>query len=414
MINVLRADLIKLKRSFWFKFLLILWILSFTLIYAFLYFQIIKTPENYTWLFHRVIWNDNIFITINSFLYTFIVFWFWLLSDSIYWTDKSKNLILFTKNIRIKYFISKIIIILFFSFLIIFFISLLSSLSLFLIFKTFNKELFLILFYESFTKIFLLYVSIIPLLILFVFFNLIWTSWLIAWLLVIFVFFSNMLFSNYIEHSNIWKYYKKITEYTLLWNYNNILNSIISNNDTYLKININEKYLDIKTIEEYEKSTIDDEEVYKKIKPIHDLLNDWTVSSMYITSWSKDFLLELSKENPKIQSQIDNINKIFDWNPLLNSDDYLYDKYNTIYERLWWDNKYFDLNYKLNDEMSLKLNEKEQMLNSRYYLSLKSNFLSILKDFFNFNNRDFNVWLLHVIFLILTWSVIIKRREVFN
>lgn len=103
MIGVIKADLIKIKWSFWFKFLMFLWVIVFTLIYSFLYFQTIKNYW-YPWLFAKVLWFDQQMTNINLLLYTFIIFWFSLLSDIFYWVDKNKNLILFTKNIRIKYF----------------------------------------------------------------------------------------------------------------------------------------------------------------------------------------------------------------------------------------------------------------------------------------------------------------------
>lgn len=115
-------------------------------------------------------------------------------------------------------------------------------------------------------------------------------------------------------------------------------------------------------------------------------------------------------QNPEIQKQIDNINKLLEWNFWFYWDQFIYDKYDSIYQDLWWDIIYNELN----DEYSVIQNEEQKVLNSRYYLSLSSNFSTILKNFFNINNKDFNVWIFHIIFIILIWSLIIKRRQIYN
>lgn len=411
MINVIRADLVKLKKSFWFKFLIFLWVLSFTLIYILSYYQAVKNTWEARWFFHNILWINEDFTMINSFLYTFLIFGFSLLADSLYWVDKQKDLILFTKNIRVKYFLSKIIIVLFFSFLTLLFISLFSSLSQFLTLKIFNTDLFYILFAESFTKLLLLYISIIPLLILFVFLNLIWIRSLFAWILIIFVFFANLTFHEKIQNSIAWKYYNNVNNYSLLWNYNNILNSIFSNIDNYSKLDINEKYLDKEAIEKIESKEKEDNELNKKLTPLFALLNDtWVYEKKLNSDWNVDFLKEYAKENPEIQKKIDNINEIFEWNFWAYSSSFLYEKYEWVYQDLWWDLRYNELN----NEYYIKQKEEQKALNSKYYLSLSSNFSSILKNFFNINNRDFSVWILHLIFITLIWSLIIKRRQVYN
>ncbi len=411
MINVIRADLVKLKKSFWFKFLIFLWVLSFTLIYILSYYQAVKNTWEARGFFHNILWNDKDFTMINSFLYIFMIFWFSLLADSLYWVDKAKDLILFTKNIRIKYFISKIIIILFFSFLTLLFISLFSSLSQFLTLKIFNTDLFYILFTESFTKLFLLYISIIPLLILFIFLNLIWVRALFIWIWIIFLFFASWMFKERIENSIAWKYYNNLNNYSLLWNYNNILASIINNQNSYAKTNIDDEYLDEESIKRFENTEKENKEINKKIKPLFELLNDWWVQERKLNSnWEEDFLLKYARENPEIQEKIDKLNKILDWDLLIYTDIFLYDRYISVYEGLWWEMKYFELN----DNNNLAYHQEQKILNSRYYLSLSQNFLSILKDFFNINNRDFNVWFFHIIFLLLIWSIIMKRRQVYN
>lgn len=411
MINVIRADLVKLKKSFWFKFLIFLWVLFFTFIYIILYYQAVKNTWEARGFFHNILWNDNDFTMINSFLYIFMIFWFSILADSLYWLDKTKDLILFTKNIRIKYFISKIIIILFFSFLTLLFISLFSSLSQFLTLKIFNTGLFYILFTESFTKLFLLYISIIPLLILFIFLNLIWIRSLFIWIWIIFLFFAGWMFKEKIENSIAWKYYNSVNNYSLLGNYYNILSSIINNQNSYAKININNEYLDEESIKRFEDTEKENKEINKKIKPLFELLNDWWVHERKLNSnWEEDFLLKYAKENPEIQEKIDKLNKMLAWDLLIYTDIFLYDRYISVYEGLWWEMKYFELN----DNNNLTYHQEQKILNSRYYLSLSQNILSILKDFFNINNRDFNVWFFHIIFLLLIWSIIIKRRQVYN
>lgn len=411
MFNVIRADLVKLKKSFWFKLLMFLWVISFSLIYMILYYLSVKNTWENAWFFHNIIWINQDFYIINLFLYTFIVFWFSLFVDSINLVDKDKNLILFTKNIRIKYYLSKIFITIFFSFIIIFLISLLSSLSCFITLKIFNLELFNILFIESFTKLFIFYISIIPLLILFVFFNLIWIRSLFIWILIIFVFFSNFIFWEKIQNSSIWKYYKIINDNSLLWNYNNIIQPIFSNKDNYKNIKINEKYLNLEGIKNFEITQKENEEINKKIKPLFELLNNPSVIELKTNSnWNTDFLAELWKQNPDIQKMIDNLNEILDWSFTLYNNLNLYDRFDWIYQELWWEAKYYELNQSYN----ISQNEKLKVLNSKYYLSISSNFWNILKNFFSLNNRDFNVWFLHIIFIILIWSIIIKRRQVYN
>lgn len=142
-----------------------------------------------------------------------------------------------------------------------------------------------------------------------------------------------------------------------------------------------------------------------------ELLNDWWVHERKLNSnWEEDFLLKYAKENPEIQEKIDKLNKMLAWDLLIYTDIFLYDRYISVYEGLWWEMKYFELN----DNNNLAYHQEQKILNSRYYLSLSQNFLSILKDFFNINNRDFNVWFLHIIFLLLIWSIIMKRRQVYN
>jgi len=55
MFNIIRADLTKIKKSFWFKFLVFLWISFFVVILSITYFQL--TKENfYSWFFQDILW----------------------------------------------------------------------------------------------------------------------------------------------------------------------------------------------------------------------------------------------------------------------------------------------------------------------------------------------------------------------
>jgi len=107
MINVIRADLVKLKKSFWFKFLIFLWVLFFTVIYIILYYQAVKNTWEARGFFHNILWNDNDFTMINSFLYTFMIFWFSILADSLYWVDKAKRFNIIYEKYKNKVFYIK-------------------------------------------------------------------------------------------------------------------------------------------------------------------------------------------------------------------------------------------------------------------------------------------------------------------
>lgn len=389
MLNVIRSDLIKIKKSSWFNFLMLFWVLIFTLIFSFLYFQILKTNW-YPWFFTKVLWFDEQMTNISFLLYTFIIFWFSLLSDIFYSVDKSKNLILFTKNIRIWYFISKIILILFFSLLVLFLISLFSSLWVF-IFWDYNIDLFLKSFEGIFLKMFLFFLTITPLLISFIFVNLIWIRSIFISIFIIFFYFIWFVFWDKIYESDIWKYYKFVNNYTLIWNYNNILNSTYNDKNSYTLKNIDKSYIKDDDVKKYEDEKLN----FKKLTLINEFL-------MNIDFINNSFDLDnFFKDKPKLKSKFDELNILLKNDLSQLKDEYMLDKYQKIYNKLWGDEKLY------NYENTLK--ELESRTISKY----NSFWISAIKNIFVIN-LNFYVWFFHILFLVLVWSIIIKRRQIYN
>lgn len=382
MFNIIRADFIKIKKSSWYNLLVFFWILVFTLIYSFLNSQTIN-KDWYSWFFLEILWLDENTISINMFLYVFIIFWFSLLVDVFYNLDKSKSLILFTKNIRIKYYLSKIIITLLVSFLILFFISLISSLILFFTSSLFNTELFLLLLKDSFLKFSLFYIAIIPLFILFNFLNLIWIRSIFISIFIMFFYFIYAVFGEKIYESDFWKYFKVINNYTLIWNYNNILSWVYNEKINYVNKKIDSKYLNKEDIEKYKEM----KDKIEKLTLISELFYDM------------DFVNWVEIKNKESKEKFEKISKIYgSW-----YDNYLsnFEKYTEIYKKLWWDNELFFINNNIE-------NYKNKTIDNYNTISIKS-----LQNIFSMNN-NFYVWFLHLIFLILIWSIIIKKRQVYN
>lgn len=389
MLNVIRADLVKLKKSFGFKILVFLWVSFFSILLWLVYFQLLK-KNWYTWFFQDILsFKESLWI--NFAIYIYIILWFSLLADSLFAVDKWKDLILFTKNIRVKYFISKIIILLLFSLFILLFIYLLSSLSLFLSSNIYNTDLFLKLFWENITMTFIFFLSILPLLLLFSFMNLIWMRSIFIPILILFIAFINMWFWEKIEKSGISKYFTAVNKYTLLWNYNNILTSVYNDKNNYKSLKIDSKYLNKEEIEK-DKENLKTFEKMTKINEMTmnmDLYNNSAILDQYL------------KDKPELKTKIDNLNlllkndldKIKDWD--------LISKYQEIYNKLWWDNKFYDLQSNI-ENLKNKMNFEYKVIS-----------ISSVKNIFSLNT-NFYVWFLHLIFLLLVWSIIIKRRQVYN
>jgi hypothetical protein len=82
-------------------------------------------------------------------------------------------------------------------------------------------------------------------------------------------------------------------------------------------------------------------------------------------------------------------------------DEYMLDKYQKIFNKLWGDEILFSY------ENTLK--ELELRTISKY----NSFWLSAVKNIF-IPNLNFYIWIWHIIFLLLAWSIIIKRRQIYN
>lgn len=389
MFNIIRADLIKLKKSFAFKILVFLWVSFFSIILWFVYFQLLK-KNWYTWFFQDILsFKESLWI--NFAIYIYIILWFSLLADSLFAVDKWKDLILFTKNIRVKYFISKIIILLLFSLFILLFIYLLSSLSLFLSSNLYGTDLFLKLFWENITMTFIFFLSILPLLLLFSFMNLIWIRSIFIPILILFIAFINMWFWEKIEKSDISKYFNAVNKYTLLWNYSNILTSIYNDKNNYKSFKIDEKYLDKEEIEKDKENL----KTFEKMTKINEM-------TMNMDLYNNSAILdEYLKDKPELKTKIDDLNlllkndlyKIKDWD--------LISKYQEIYNKLGWDNKFYELENNI-ENIKSKMNFEYKIIS-----------INSLKSIFTLN-INFYVWISHIIFLLLVWSIIIKRRQIYN
>lgn len=389
MFNVIRSDLVKIKRSFWFKFLVFLWVSFFAVILSITYFQL--TKENfYSWFFQDILWLWES-LMVNLAIYVYIILWFSLLVDSLFSLDKWKDLILLTKNIRVKYFLSKVIIILFFSFLILFFIYLLSSLSLFLSSNLYNIDLFLKIFQENIIMLFIFYISILPILILFSFINLIWIRSIFIWILILFFPFINMALWDKIAKSDFAKYFDAINNYTLIWNYNNIIKPYYNNKTNYVSQKVDDKYISKKDIKDYEELNI----ILEKMTLIN-----YVIPSMDLYNNSIQ-LDEYLKDKPETKKRIEKLNLLL-VNDLKEIKDWDFvSKYKEIYDKLWWDSEFYDLQNKVKN-IKIRLNTDYKIISS-----------NSLKNIFSLN-LDFYVWIFHIIFLLLVWSIIIKRRQVYN
>jgi len=98
MLNIIKADLIKLKWSSWFKITLLISIILYSWFLGLIYITTISKLGLTWWVFWKVLdINSNLFL-LSSFLNIFLIFIFSILVDSIFWVDKDKWLILFTKK----------------------------------------------------------------------------------------------------------------------------------------------------------------------------------------------------------------------------------------------------------------------------------------------------------------------------
>lgn len=386
MFNVIKADLLKLKWSFLFKFLVILWISFFWLVSFWLIASKVSNYWLIPWIYSNILIIDIQDINFFFFLVIFIIFWFSLLSDTMFALDKKKNVILFTKNIRVKYFLSRVIILLSFSIFVLFFISLLTIWLLYFFVDWITNETLKILFFESLAKNLIFYFSIFPLFFLFPLLNLVWIRSVLFSVLIIFIYFLNLIFWGYLEKYWYDKYVDGLNKYTLLWNYSSFLNSL-GNEQSYK----NQK----RSMSEYSKDEIDE---FEKVKIELDMLNKLETLNNVEVRYLRDDWKELPEFKPLIV-EVEDYYK----DSLLK--DKKLDRYSTLYNELGGRESVYLLSTKYN-----KL--KNEFVED--YLVIYPNIWSIILWFIDLNNRDFQVWLLHIILIILTWSIIIKRKEVYD
>lgn len=386
MFNVIKSDFIKLKWSSWYKFLVLFSVLSISIISILLYSVIIRKFWVTWWVFWNILWLDENLSLFTNLLNVFYIFIFSILTDIVFWVDKWKWLILFTKNIRIKYFLSKIFVIFITIIFILFFVNLIVLFWIYFFNSWINFDIISIIFKEFLFKNLLFFISIVPLIILFSFLNLVWIRSIIISVIILFYFFFNLIFWNLIEKTDFKKYNNIIKNYTLIWNYNSILTSKNSDKSNLKTENIPEKYLNFEEIKKVEELT----QKYNELVLFSDLFMDM------------DFMNWIDIKDKKVKEKFDILSQKY-W---VNPDNYpvLSAKYQDIYEKMWG----YDEQFKIEQNLELYKNKV-----IKEYFVIYPNFLKILKDIFSMN-LNFYVWLIHSIFLLLIWSIIIKRREVFN
>ena len=107
------------------------------------------------------------------------------------------------------------------------------------------------------------------------------------------------------------------------------------------------------------------------------------------------------KDKPKLKNKFDELNLLLKDDLSQLKDEYILDKYQKIYNKLWWDEKFYNYDNKLKDLEIKTISEYKSI----WMISMKSIF---------WLNLNFYVWFSHIIFLFLIWSIIMKRRQVYN
>lgn len=258
MLNIIKSDLIKLKWLVWLKLLFFLTIIFFSIVYLFLFSTLID------WSFNNLktlefVWNilsDNIradVVVLMQFLNMCLILIFSIVTDYIFWIDRNKNIILFTKNIRAKYLWSKYFIILIYILLTLLSINLIVSWTLFVIYSI-PLDLIITILQELLFKSLLLFIIIIPTILIFSFLNVIWIRSLIIWWIILFYFFINLMF-NLSSNEKLGKYFSFVSQYTFIWNYDSYLKEIINNEDYYNEYKIDKKFIGKELQEKYNANT---------------------------------------------------------------------------------------------------------------------------------------------------------------
>ncbi len=303
MLNIIKSDFLKLKayKPFFYSLFwsIVLWTWLFSLIFLSENYSHIKAYN----MFFSLEWNLNMHISLC--LYFFVI---GFIIDMIVGIDKANWILLYSKNHRAKYFLSKIIISLYFVFLILTLSLWIATVLLFSSYDGVSSSMIFQLLQETIFMIIKFMILITPIVVLMVLISLMWIKSIIIWIGIWFFWILSLLWILSSSNPKIQKVFDTIN-HSFIFDY-----AHYSIPENLKKEHEHELLLtqEFKKVVEERENLLKDEEFIKR-KDIWILMN---YSLMY-----PDIFENLKKH----------VNGTFEYKPKYNTDYYTYDTSDFFY-----------------------------------------------------------------------------------